>query len=292
MSNTSRYIDVGSRNQEYEISLTIIIVFTVIGAIIGLMGMFSIIFTNPLLGILVFISFSFCGYLIPFLWIGLKQWYSLFKYGCFVGLILIFFFPYAIAILTLFYGIKGIIAILKESHFKHKWKKGCKCLRCGKEREHVWDGCKCTRCGMARDEQHTWEGCKCSRCGKVQDKQHTWEGCKCSRCGKVRDEQHKWHDNNCNNCKCTRCGTVRHHMRNGCKCIHCGREMHEWINCDESCKCDRCGKKEEHKWSDGRCTRCGYDIFRHVRGTVNTMPNINMREVLKDVERRIREGRS
>ena len=81
--------------------------------------------------------------------------------------------------------------------FGHKWN-GCKCEKCGKNRDeqHDWDLCKgiCKRCGKSQDNQHLWNGCKCTRCGMSCDEQHDWSGCKCSRCLRLRDEQHKWDD--------------------------------------------------------------------------------------------------
>ena len=37
---------------------------------------------------------------------------------------------------------------------------------------HKWQGCKCVKCGKQRDEGHDWEGCRCKNCGKIK---HVYE---------------------------------------------------------------------------------------------------------------------
>lgn len=48
---------------------------------------------------------------------------------------------------------------------------------------HKWNGCKCAKCGKERDEQHLWDGCICTKCGKQRDEAHNWDSNKCVGCG-------------------------------------------------------------------------------------------------------------
>jgi len=88
---------------------------------------------------------------------------------------------------------------------------------------HQWNGCKCEKCGKERDTEHKWNGCKCEICGKTRDEGHSYktanEKCieKCSICGKERIIEHKW-----NGCKCERCGEYLHHWDENGKCKVCG----------------------------------------------------------------------
>lgn len=171
----------------------------------------------------------------------------------------------------------------------HKWL-GCKCIRCGAERNthHDWDLCtgKCRLCGKKRSIQHNWSGCKCSLCGITRDEKHNWRGCKCPLCGKTRDERHIW-----NGCKCTSCGMVRdvghifaewddfpHYTTGHCKV--CGKKCeHEWVGCtcricgvsngehelNQCGKCSFCNRliHDDHKWERCICLVCGEREDKH-----------------------------
>lgn len=50
---------------------------------------------------------------------------------------------------------------------------------------HEWNGCKCSKCGKERDQEHDWSGCTCTKCYRTRDEWHEWTGDlqKCIRCG-------------------------------------------------------------------------------------------------------------
>ncbi len=52
---------------------------------------------------------------------------------------------------------------------------------------HVWQGCKCLKCGKNRNEEHDYySGCKCRHCGllDVKSMKHDWDDTlHCSQCG-------------------------------------------------------------------------------------------------------------
>ncbi len=67
---------------------------------------------------------------------------------------------------------------------------------------HKWKGCKCERCGKQRDQEHDYRPCEgscykvCSICGRKKTPEfndHKWNGCKCSVCGLVRNSGHEFH---------------------------------------------------------------------------------------------------
>jgi len=164
----------------------------IVGLIIGSSGGF-------LTAIIAAIAVGWIGIGIPNFWSEFElEHENLSEAGC-MGLLL---YPITLVFFILYVAPKKSFdewqLAKSKCLFAHKWN-GCKCLRCGMEREHMWDGCKCARCGKVRDEQHTWKGCKCAHCDKVRDEQHTWKGCKCLQCGK--ELEHVW-----DGCKCTRCG--------------------------------------------------------------------------------------
>ena len=80
---------------------------------------------------------------------------------------------------------------------------------------------------------HKWNGCKCEKCGKERDEQHDWNGCKCKKCEKSRDENHIFIINpgKCEK-KCSICGDTRDsHNLNGNICQHCGKTI--WFTEEE-----------------------------------------------------------
>jgi len=71
---------------------------------------------------------------------------------------------------------------------------------------------------------HKWNGCKCSRCGKERDEQHNWNGCKCTICGTTRTEGHRFAVNSKCEEKCEICGKtagIKHNL-DGSVCTKCG----------------------------------------------------------------------
>ena len=66
---------------------------------------------------------------------------------------------------------------------------------------HDWDGCKCNKCGAERDEGHETYNCEyCGRCGKHLPGIHDWRGCKCAKCKRVDHEWKGGSDGRCRKC--------------------------------------------------------------------------------------------
>jgi len=80
---------------------------------------------------------------------------------------------------------------------------------------------------------HKWNGCKCEKCGKERDTQHDWNGCKCKLCGKKKDEGHNYVSNS-DKCEkvCSACGDIRiSHDLDGNTCKKCGKTI--WFTDEE-----------------------------------------------------------
>ena len=80
---------------------------------------------------------------------------------------------------------------------------------------HQWNGCKCARCGAERNEGHNFKpvpnACreKCAVCGKERDTEHVWQGCVCSRCGRSRAIGHNYKPvDDSQIVRCERCGAT------------------------------------------------------------------------------------
>ena len=120
------------------VKLKVITVFTVIGATFGMIGLFfdtCLIFDKPLcdiirsiyekFGIFAIIIFALSGYFIPFLWVGIKQWFSLISsseegcLGCLFTLIFLCLPHVFIPIFAIYYAFIGIIAIIKRDFERH-----------------------------------------------------------------------------------------------------------------------------------------------------------------------------
>ena len=111
---------------DYEIRVKVIIIFTLIGAIfgaifgvLGLQYQFLNLMINEstsmdvILGIFTFFAFILCGFLIPFVWFGIRFWFSVVfgtSYG-FAGCLslIVLFLPHIfIPIFTIFFAFKGL----------------------------------------------------------------------------------------------------------------------------------------------------------------------------------------
>ena len=105
-----------------RLNLKVTKVLAIIGTIFGFIAGFTALsdgkgFIGFIFGIF---FFTLLGYLIPFIWVGTKKWFSLFNNGCLINLVLFFCFPYIIAALAVFYAFKGLIAIInKESYIEY-----------------------------------------------------------------------------------------------------------------------------------------------------------------------------
>lgn len=123
---------------------------------------------------------------------------------------------------------KGIIIMpCVFPHFFHKWK-GCKCSRCGKERDqdHKWVDCKCDRCGKIRNQDHQWDGCLCVSCGKIRDQNHEWEKCICVKCKKEKHTILQYYDaQNIFRVKYEKGKNSKLWM--DCVCLDCGKLLQE-----------------------------------------------------------------
>ena len=173
---------------------------------------------------------------------------------------------------------------------------------------HQWDGCRCARCGKQRNTGHiyrwekgsvkrrnangwveTVEGCgqRCVKCraarpGSFSAHDMQMVGCRptCKRCGTTGEPQHRWVpvEGKCVE-RCSCCGTERsipHRMQPRVRDGHCERV------------CTRCGAVEEghrlrFRRQNGRCEQyciyCGYAEEKHEWGSVL-------------VERKTADGRS
>jgi len=103
-----------------KLKFKVVKVFTIIGAIFGVVvGGAGVADGHGLFGFLygIFII-TLLAYLLPFLPDGIKKWYSFFANGCLIGVFNFFLFPYIIPALTLYYAVKGFMAI-KNKNFNH-----------------------------------------------------------------------------------------------------------------------------------------------------------------------------
>jgi hypothetical protein len=122
---TSRYIRTSKSIYCYYVKLNVIIFFTVIGAIMGLFCLFfdaCLIFNHPIIcaidevsEVFAFFAFTLLGYLTPFIWIGIKAWFSrISDWNCLLSIIVLFLPHVIIPVISIYYAFKGIIAIIRR----------------------------------------------------------------------------------------------------------------------------------------------------------------------------------
>ena len=134
---------------------------------------------------------------------------------------------------------------------------------------HKWNGCKCTRCGKQRDTGHSFSNCECTICGKANGQGHQWnKKCKCAVCGKTRITN----DLNAHNFP-----YINNEL--SCTCVDCGFNAGKWHQWEYSYVigqpshkrvCKICGTTDEseHYFEKGKCKYCGYEAGIDINKTV------------------------